>query len=597
VLVGAISFSRNCLLNKTLVTTALEESWGTNHSISFLGDWCTLHSRKEIWSSRDYQIIPYHWRSSETFSSDYLYLRTVYETTLLDIATSLNKIHEVKHSLRYWRILIGPWVQYFVQILFDRWQMLEIASNQTERFSTICLEIPHSWSIPQDFSQFLHFIETDIWNHTIYSQLLRLKNEINLVNQPLINMLELKSKFPSVHSNRTIKQGLTIGSIYNKFATRFSKESDSFFVGTMLPIADNLRLQIRLGQIPRLWNTDVEVESKFNPEMRNWCLVSSGSDNFIRSLYSLIPMNIPLIYLEGYKKLESKIETLPWPSKPKIIFTSIQWSSHDVFKAWTATKVETGSRLIIGQHGGAHGAARYMAIEEHQIEISDLFLSWGWSGGEKVHPIGDLRCLKPNFPRRNGNRGIIINAAYPRYSYWLTSIPKASQYLDYLEDQWALYREIPQHIQDRLDVRIYMSDYGWSQEDRWKEQFPNVSIDRATTPLISRLHQIQLAIHTYNSTTLLESLFFNIPTVIYFNQDYFEIRDEVKPFFLKLRNVGIFHETPKSAAKHIGTVWSDINLWWLRSDLQEIREEFCHRYVRQITKPAKQLESALKPFL
>ena len=96
--------------------------------------------------------------------------------------------------------------------------------------------------------------------------------------------------------------------IEKKFATRFSKESDSFFVGTMLPIADNLRLQIRLGQIPRLWNTDVEEESKFNPEMRNWCLVSSGSDNFIRSLYSLIPMNIPLIYLEGYKKLESKID-------------------------------------------------------------------------------------------------------------------------------------------------------------------------------------------------------------------------------------------------------------------------------------------------
>ena len=191
----------------------------------------------------------------------------------------------------------------------------------------------------------------------------------------------------------------------------------------------------------------------------------------------------------------------------------------------------------------------------------------------------------------------MINAAYPRYSYWLTSIPKGSQYLDYLEDQWALYREIPKHIQDQLDVRIYMADYGWSQEDRWKEQFPNVSIDRANTPLIRKLHNARLSIHTYNSTTLLDSLFLNMPTVIYFNQGYFELRDEAKLFFRKLGDVGIFHETPKSAAQHIDTVWSNIDLWWQGSDLQEIRKEFCHRYVKQITNPAKQLESVFRRFL
>ena len=35
-----------------LVTTALEDTWGTDEEILFLGEWCKLYDRKSMWCNR-----------------------------------------------------------------------------------------------------------------------------------------------------------------------------------------------------------------------------------------------------------------------------------------------------------------------------------------------------------------------------------------------------------------------------------------------------------------------------------------------------------------------------------------------------------------
>ena len=50
--------------------------------------------------------------------------------------------------------------------------------------------------------------------------------------------------------------------------------------------------------------------------------------------------------------------------------------------SFTVQKIDEGSKLIIGQHGGAHGMGKWNLPEEHQIDISNNYLTWGW-GTEK----------------------------------------------------------------------------------------------------------------------------------------------------------------------------------------------------------------------
>jgi putative transferase (TIGR04331 family) len=48
-------------------------------------------------------------------------LKSLYESTLRELTKKLNAIHEVRFSLRYWRIIVGHLLGYFIQILFNRW--------------------------------------------------------------------------------------------------------------------------------------------------------------------------------------------------------------------------------------------------------------------------------------------------------------------------------------------------------------------------------------------------------------------------------------------------------------------------------------------
>ena len=70
----------------------------------------------------------------------------------------------------------------------------------------------------------------------------------------------------------------------------------------------------------------------------------------------------------------------------------------------------------------------------------------------------------------------------------------------------------------------------------------------------------------------------NIPTIMFWNPNHWEIRDSALPFFDKLKDVGILHDTPESAAEHINVIWEDVNSWWEGDILQETLKSFKKHY-------------------
>ena len=129
-------------IKRLLITTANESTWPSdvNEPVLFLGDWCCLYSRKKLWQNLDFEIVPYHWDNRKKLRDDYKYLTDVYEQILVKLTDKLNKIHGTSFRLSYWRILIGPWLGYFVQIIFDRWYMLKYAFEHCE-IKKICVLI------------------------------------------------------------------------------------------------------------------------------------------------------------------------------------------------------------------------------------------------------------------------------------------------------------------------------------------------------------------------------------------------------------------------------------------------------------------------
>jgi len=389
--------------------------------------------------------------------------------------------------------------------------------------------------------------------------------------------------------------------LFFQFLSVFSRDTDCFFISTYLSFVNNLILQAKLGQLAIHRFSIPPPQASFDISKRQWGIPASGNcDNFTALAKALIPNFIPTLYLEGYIKLITLVAQLPWPKFPKCIFTSNSYSADDVFKAWAASKVESNSKLIIGQHGGNFGVSLWGFTEDHQVAIADRFLSWGWTTPNinSIVPFGNFKDFHRKIcPNKNGYALLVENSS-SRYSYHMMSVPVSQgQFLEYLDDQFNFIEALPTYLRDQVVVRLYSQDYGISLKQRWHDSFPHINLDEGLLPLPILLRKCRLYVSTYNATTYLESLALNFPTIIFWNPMHWELRESAVPFFESLKSVGIFHETPESAAQQMAMVWNDISGWWDSAEVQSIRLEFCKRYSHFPDSPLDNLASLFKHIL
>ncbi len=581
-------------MSKILVTTALEETWQDNKPILFLGEWCCRYSRKEKWQNINSEVMPYHWDNREKLYRDYKYITVFYEKLLGELTEKLNHIHGVNHSVRYWRILIGPWLSYFLQMLFDRWYTIQYAVTNYDISETIILSFSENDFIPKDMDDFIRLFVGDQWNHYIYSLIIKNNTKLKYTIRSKQSVNEIQ---PHTSILLVLKKTLSsLSKIVFKFINAFSRNNDVFIIGTSLPLVSQLRLSLRLHQLPQIWQTEKVLKITPDIKRRGWKLVGESDNDYESFVRENISLQIPTIYLEGFETLCERSKLLHWPKNPKLIWTSNNHNSDELFKVWMAGKIERGIPLVIGQHGGAYGISRWMSNENHEIAISDRFITWGWSekNNSKLLPVGQLKAKKSlNVNHYKQTEILLVTTVVPRYSYWMYSFLVSRQFLDYFKDQCTFVENLPREIRDALVVRLYPNDYGWDQEKRWRDHFPEQKIDLGKTNINDLIRQSRLYISTYNATTFLESFTMNVPTVIYWDPKLFELRVSAVPFFNELKKVGVFHETPESAAKHVAEIWNDVEAWWESNEVSQTVKRFCDRFAHLPDDYLKPVESAL----
>ncbi len=569
--------------NRFLVTTAEESSWPSkDSSILFLGEWCRLYKRKEVWEELDSELVPYHWDDRQKLDTDFHYLIKLHETLLSELAQKLNEIHAVNYSLRYWRVLVGPWLGYFTQILFDRWSSIKQAENEYDLTGTIILQGNEEELVPNDMNSFIGFFLEDKWNHHIYSLILQNSTGIKCIEKERERIIEERAGFQTPTKNLILKNK------FRKFISESLKllqgSEDAFFITTYLPLIEEIKLNVRLKQFPQLRERVQPVNVKVDSSQRQWILSGTSLLEFESLVRTIIPLQLPKIYLEGYSTLIRQIKLLNWPKRPKFIFTSNSHHSDDIFNAWAAQKVENGSPLFIGQHGGNYGIGRWSFVENHEIAISNAFISWGWSDNNKpkVRPVGMLNNkMALNIDHETQTHILLVEHINPRQSYHLFSSAMSRQWIDYLNDQFRFVESLPQSLRNALIVRLHPQDWGWAPFQRWKDRFPTLRIDQGNSDIKATIGVCRIYVSTYNATTFLEALVMDVPTVIFWNTSHWELRASAIPYFEELKRVGIFHETPESAAIHVSQVWNDVNGWWGRKDVREVinwfKNNYCYR--------------------
>jgi putative transferase (TIGR04331 family) len=579
------------MVKRLLVTTALEETWGHDEPILFLGEWCKRYSRKDYWGKINSETVPYHWDSAEKMHKDYIYLQEVYEVLLKDLSKYLNLTHGVKHSLSYWRILIGPWLVSFIHILFDRLAMLKIAFNDYDIDACKVYSQNVEDFIPNDIGSYAAFTSSDKWNEFIYGQLLTECFDINIEffsqefeTQPLHDET-LHEKFKGSKSWRKSGKAL-LYNIFLKVSEHFVKDDEHFFISSYLPLFLDLKLQYKLGQFPKIWRAILPKNNGVDL-MHRQHEITKTTDKFINLAHKMALIHMPVVYLEGYEALREETQSLPWPKKPKTIFTSISFYADDVFKAWAAQKCSSGSMLIIGQHGGAYSSAPWSVLEDHQISIADKWLSWGYGNNKypNVIPMFNFKTAKKKVRCNPEGDALLVELSNWRYCTQMLAMPISSQLLSYFDDQRLFVETLPKEIQKHLQIRCHVQN-SWDEIERWRDDFPTLRVTSSDQEsFIMALQKSRISVSTYNSTTFLETLTWNFPTIIFWDQSFSSIGEDAERYFNLLESVGIFHKSPQGAAQKMEEVWGDIPAWWNSKEVQEVRRVFCAYFSQTTNRP------------
>jgi putative transferase (TIGR04331 family) len=382
-----------------LITTAYEPSF-KNDTLKnlFLGSWCFKYAENDM--PQNANIVSYHWDDEKKLFLDYKKLNYLYEEILIELANLLNSFHKKNYSTRYWRIVLGPWLQYFIQIIFDRWEMINYAVNNYSIKNTISIKRPFSEIIPKDMNDFGNLYVTDEWNHQIYSRIIKEWTQIPVTEIKDNVKKNINNKKFHFNINFVKKRLLITLENLLKF---FRKEDDIFLINTFLPFLQEFFLKLLLKQIPY---TILEIED-FSSNHADFLarqfidLRSKEYSGFENCIRKLIPENIPTAYLEDYNRIDDLVSNISWPNKPRAIITGVNFHYDDIFKIWAANKVENKSQFIIMQHGGNMGTVKFNSSLDHQIKVADKFITTGWkhnsnnflNNENKLYPFGILKNI------------------------------------------------------------------------------------------------------------------------------------------------------------------------------------------------------------
>ncbi len=489
----------------------------------------------------------------------------VYAEVLEHLTETLNSIHGVNFSKRFWDVYIGAWLREFIDLVML--QIFECENRPSRKMATDEPVLIKSLVHYRRLSKNSRFIENLRFDVKCELDSPRLQPSLSPINPKLENESSQKFKLGRAYLSATYisrKAEIAVQLIYRRFPARLkiSDPPQSAIDGSLRTVIAVLR----------------------NALSRNSTIV-----------ISLIPKYLPIVYLESFNLFfETK---RPWRGKrfPRVIFTANRHLYDDVFNFWTALAIENGSKLVLAQHGGFYGISEYpSSFERHEFDIADRYISWGWNSSGNSIAGPSLILVNQRFIKRIDPRLLIVVTdqlfTYPRSMFG--DIDESSPYLWNIQTLVESLELMCNHVLIRIPNSH--DDSGHSQMKWFNRHLPQTSIDSGQQRFRQLLKQAKLVVIPHNGTTLLESIALGVPTLIFWDESIVWMRTEAEPVFDALEAAGVFHRTPESAASFINLIWNDVDGWWNSPATIEARKQFTDQYARTVPNPVRFLTKALQ---
>ena len=591
-----------------LVTSADQRYWDKSQEILFLHEGCITYSKKNDLKDLRFSILPYPQEKPEKIINDAIYIEKLCKKILPILSRDLNKIHNIEHSEKYWKIILYPWLFVQAYLLYDRYlqiKYLKTSNLVTDTYVLKCTDLSKLIPLyPFPNRKIIQLYEIEEYNQYIYGRIIEITNALPYTVVDYIPDIPAYPKidyFSVDSSNKKILKKICIA-INELFASSISiKYNKIQIIRSYMAYSDIIKLNIKLKQFPSIIeNIPVELdEERHSIKLRNLIkedLQLSLTDSEFERLFSiLIPEILPKIYLENFKQIFESIHKLV--KKTTIVYAAAGFYDPEILFYAAEICERNDGKIITTQHG-PFGTVLYNPFETIQKEISDIFLSWGWTDNSYQNVIAMPTASKFNYIKEiakcknNFGKILLIEASSSRGTRGFGMLAPFS-YPNYIDNQFSFYEHLSKDAKKLLNIRMFPNDY-WDLRVQWADKYPDADTDSKGKSFYDLLKDCRLAINSTNDTTFYECLVGNIPTILFHNPKYEIVRPSAQQYFDMLHNVGIIHYTPESAAKLVNEIYKDPMKWWMQQDIQEAKYTFCHHFARTSDDALDQLSKFLK---
>ena len=562
-----------------LATTAIKDYWGDSKELLLAGEWCKLGNDRYL-VNRNYKIVGYPWNDRKRLYSAYVYTKLKYKIILPILVDWLNCYHNKSYSVKYWDIRLGLWLRYYIQILYDHYNVIKDALEYKKGLKTIITKEINI--IPNDFNEFFGLYTTDhLYNFNLFCQIIEIcfeKSKIICVDvkksslkDVIVNNQKVMSRLNKIGLRIPIFKSIDNNLCYYAPGYNFSREAVNALTNCMVPtigVGNEINVDnIEINYNERKTELNIPIEEEFDE------IISKTIKKHIPKTYLECDNNFELYFSHKFKK------------PPKYFITGNPIIGNENLKTIIALACEESkTKLVLHQHGGQYGAAKIYPLEDHETSISDYYLTWGWkSSKENIKPHNSIIHFKKRKISLKKQRILILSVSSPPYTKYFYSAPLSSQ----ITGEFQMLIKALDGVKLKIRKNTYFrlkKEYGWGENKMIKSTFPEIQLETTKKKLSKSLSSTSLCIVTYNATVLLESFSMNVPTLLFWKKEYREIRDDAVKYYNMLENIGILHFEPESFSEKINDIADEPVKWWSETNVQTAKDEFLSYFCRPRTK-------------
>jgi putative transferase (TIGR04331 family) len=538
-----------------------------------------------------------HQKTKDELNLDAQYIDNKYEKYLAILAPRLNEIHSVNFDLLFWKKALGLGFIRNLTLVYDAYNSYRGDFDCNIHCANILSR--ESYLIPSDFeAQRSLLADSDHGREQLFS-LYCFKFYPNLFT-------EIKLSPYKINNNNN---KIAFRKILRIFFERlfFLNKSQFGVLGCNFSKKNYLRLFFRSKFIFSKLDSLLELKSVGDSSVDLFARdflsqVETDFDDFDDFFFFSIQYLFPKIYIEDFTLYLNNYRNIFIENNLlKIIFCE-NWISNSKMCLFLAVANLFRIRHFSIEHNCYYHQYAGSYISK-VISLSDDYGSLGWTDQSysNVIPLGSLFQFSIHGKVKTKEIDVLYIAACAN----VFMVHYSSAYgvdggnaLPHIRFCESFFDAMPKDVLARISYRAYPNTSNLLVYEKEKYLQNSLSgLKGYIEPKVSsKKHMIMssLVIIDYVSTSYIESLVMNIPTVVLFNTSIYYLKDGYEDFYDDLISNGIFQTCPIKAANFVASIIDDPNAWWSSDEVQNARKNFLSKNFYGEESFYKQLDLILK---